>query len=244
MGIENGGSGGGPPLARRPFKLATAAPPTMLLRNLAIAASVALLVATLVVVIPSTGMSGVVGSASHYLTTASLYVSSASAQLNSLAAGAATNGSSAEGGATPGADGGSSSGDAGADAEGGGGETPDEAAEGDGGDGGGVDGEGVDPDLPCRESGYCSVGKLQAYVGEVDSTEGFKAMVRWRGAVVAGGGGEAGEAGPWPNAVPLEGSRVLHACMPLACCLFAPLCTEAAQLRCHLLQAGVPCLHA
>ncbi|EFN51487.1 hypothetical protein CHLNCDRAFT_55051 [Chlorella variabilis] len=178
MGIENGGSGGGPPLARRPFKLATAAPPTMLLRNLAIAASVALLVATLVVVIPSTGMSGVVGSASHYLTTASLYVSSASAQLNSLAAGAATNGSSAEGGATPGADGGSSSGDAGADAEGGGGETPDEAAEGDGGDGGGVDGEGVDPDLPCRESGYCSVGKLQAYVGEVDSTEGFKAMLK------------------------------------------------------------------
>ena len=35
-----------------------------------------------------------------------------------------------------------------------------------------------DPDLPCRKSRYCSVGKLQAYVGEVDSTEGFKKMVR------------------------------------------------------------------
>ncbi|EFN51412.1 hypothetical protein CHLNCDRAFT_55126 [Chlorella variabilis] len=44
------------------------------------------------------------------------------------------------------------------------------------GDGGGGEGGG-DPELPCRESGYCSVGKLQAYVGEVDSTEGFKAML-------------------------------------------------------------------
>ena len=40
-------------------------------------------------------------------------------------------------------------------------------------------GEGEDPALPCRESGYCSVGKLQAYVGEVDSLEGFKAAVSW-----------------------------------------------------------------
>jgi hypothetical protein len=34
-----------------------------------------------------------------------------------------------------------------------------------------------DPDLPCKESGYCSVGKTKPYVGEVDTTEGLKAAV-------------------------------------------------------------------
>ena len=34
--------------------------------------------------------------------------------------------------------------------------------------------------LPCRQSGYCSVGKLHAYVGEVDSLEGFQAAVSGR----------------------------------------------------------------
>ena len=29
--------------------------------------------------------------------------------------------------------------------------------------------------LPCQESGYCSVGKLVPYVGEVDSTQGLRA---------------------------------------------------------------------
>lgn len=31
--------------------------------------------------------------------------------------------------------------------------------------------------LPCQESGYCSVGKLRPYVGRMDSTEEFQAML-------------------------------------------------------------------
>ena len=63
--------------------------------------------------------------------------------------------------------------------------TSDAAAEDGGGDeeadGSSSDGGEAEPDLPCRESGYCSLGKLQAYVGEVDSTEGLKAAVSWVG---------------------------------------------------------------
>ena len=31
--------------------------------------------------------------------------------------------------------------------------------------------------LPCLKSGYCSLGKTRAYVGEVDSTEGLQAAL-------------------------------------------------------------------
>ena len=130
------------------------------------------------------------------------------------------------------------------------------------GDGGGGEGGG-DPELPCRESGYCSVGKLQAYVGEVDSTEGFKAMVRWRGAVVVvvggGGGGVGGERGTWqvacrrqpsaapwqacvPGAPPPPAARTpacrLPACLPHP----APSCVPAPPARLRASRCSGRCL--
>ena len=81
--------------------------------------------------------------------------------------------SGAEAEGEQGSDGSADAGTSDAAAEDGGG---DEEAHGSSGDGG-----EDEPDLPCRESGYCSVGRLQAYVGEVDSTEGLKAAVSWVG---------------------------------------------------------------
>ncbi|EFN57003.1 hypothetical protein CHLNCDRAFT_143657 [Chlorella variabilis] len=77
--------------------------------------------------------------------------------------------SGAEAEGEQGSDGSADAGTSDAAAEDGGG---DEEAHGSSGDGG-----EDEPDLPCRESGYCSVGRLQAYVGEVDSTEGLKAAL-------------------------------------------------------------------
>lgn len=122
-----------PQHARRRFKLANDTP-TGWQRNLVIPVAAFMLIATLVVVVPSTGLAR---SPSQRLTNTALqYISAASALARS--------GATAAGSASP------------SDAK---------SSENDG-------------DWPCRESGYCSVGKLEAYVGEVDSLAGFKAAVR------------------------------------------------------------------
>ena len=272
MGVESGKGGAALPPDRRPFRLTAPAPPSTWRRNLGMAAVTLVFIGTLVAM-PSTGLSGLVGSASQHLTIASLPVSAAAAQPSSSDTNGSVDGhgSSTDDGivgastSTGGADAseGSSAGaaqSAGASGEGiaaaqrgssnssSGSEETEEAEEGSRGsgssaeaieeaeegrsssskeakqvaeadsgsgskeateatvegsssgsssaegtvaakEGGGSDeaaeadeesvggSAGDEADLPCRESGYCSVGKLQAYVGEVDSTEGFRAMV-------------------------------------------------------------------
>ena len=145
MAIENGTA---PTGGARRFKLAGSS--SSAARTAAIVAATLTVAVTLALMTPSAGLRGILGSASQYLTSASL-----GASLTSWTGTLAGNSSSSSSSIT------SSS----------------AASETSTGKGPGAADAG-DPDLPCRESGYCSVGKLQAYVGEVDSTEGFKKMVR------------------------------------------------------------------
>jgi hypothetical protein len=127
----------------RQFRLASDSNGSSRWRTLTLWAILLCLLATMAALRPRTQLSDMVGSASHYLTAASLAMSSVSVGGNS----SSSSGSSLLRGLGLG--------------------------------GSSKEAEAPDPDLPCKESGYCSVGKTKPYIGEVDSTEGLKAAVSW-----------------------------------------------------------------